>query len=290
MANTAKPTGKEYADTIQSLLGMGKIPYVNGGESTSGMDCQGQVEWGLRKLGVKSNMKGSNQMWRQMCTWTGTPEECKKTFGKIPVGALLFILENDGGEVARGYTDGLGNASHVGVYTGIGDGAVHASSSRGCVAASKFKGKTIPNGGWNRVGLCKYLDYGLDGETESALIPSGKETIEVTIMNKDMMVNTPDMGTLNMRRDPKKGDNIITRIPYGVIVSAIGTQGEWTQVAYGQYTGWVMSTYLQEIVVEEQPPSTGTQAASETVPDNVTLTLELSAAQALKAALIRAGV
>lgn len=41
MANTAKPTGKEYADTIQTLLGMGKIPYVNGGEDTSGMDCQG---------------------------------------------------------------------------------------------------------------------------------------------------------------------------------------------------------------------------------------------------------
>ena len=275
----AKPTGKQYADMVQSLLDMGKIPYVNGGEDISGMDCQGLVEWGLRQLKIKTNMKGSNQMWRQMCTWTGTPEECKKVYGKVPVGALLFILENDGGEVARGYTDGLGNASHVGVYTGQGDGAIHASSSRGCVAASKFKGKTIANGGWNRVGLCKYLDYGLDVESEA------EPTVEVTIMNKDMMVVTPDLGSLNLRREPKKGDNVLVRIPYGVIVQAIGVQGEWTQVSYMQYTGWVMSTYLSEVEVEELDPQPGPPAASEAV-----LTLELSVARALKAALERAGV
>ena len=92
-------------------------------------------------------------MWRELCSWTGTPEECKAKFGGVPKGALLFILENDGGERARGYYDGLGNASHIGVYTGIGQGAVHASSSKGKVCESKFAGKTIRNGGWNRSGL-----------------------------------------------------------------------------------------------------------------------------------------
>ena len=63
----------------------------------------------------------------------------------------------------RGYKDGLGNASHVGVVTGAGKGVIHASASRGCVCESEFKGKTIPNGGWNRVGLMKQLDYGAVG-------------------------------------------------------------------------------------------------------------------------------
>lgn len=153
------------------------IPYTRGGDTLGGMDCQGLMEYCLRQIGIKANWKGSNHMWRDMA-WTGTPEECKKVFGRIPVGAWLFIVTNDGGEVARGYRDGLGNAEHVGVYTGQNDGAVHASASRGKVADSKFEGKTIRNGGWNQVGLCKLLDYGeqvnavLNG---SVTVPDAKE-------------------------------------------------------------------------------------------------------------------
>lgn len=133
------------------------------------MDCQEFLEYCLKQIGIKADWKGSNHMYRDM-EWIGTPEECAAQFGKIPVGAWLFILENDGGEVSRGYNDGLGNASHVGVYTAQGKGAVHSSSSRGCVAESKFEGKTIPNGGWNRVGLCKLLDYGLQSAAPAASV------------------------------------------------------------------------------------------------------------------------
>jgi hypothetical protein len=48
----------------------------------------------------------------------------------------------------------------MGIVTGRNDGAIHSSSSRGCVATSKFKRKTISNGGWNRVGLLTAFDYG----------------------------------------------------------------------------------------------------------------------------------
>lgn len=151
------------------------IPYARGGDTLGGMDCQGLMEYCLRQIGIKSNWKGSNHMWRDMA-WTGTPEECKKIFGYIPVGAWLYIVSDDGGEVARGYRDGLGNAEHVGVYTGQNLGAVHASASRGKVADSKFEGKTIRNGGWNQVGLCKLLDYG--EKVSSLLGQSDKNKVE----------------------------------------------------------------------------------------------------------------
>ena len=132
------------------------------GRPYSQMDCQEFVERCMKDAGLDKNLAGSNAWYRECIKngWVGTPEECRKTFGSIPKGAFLFIVERDGSEVKRGYRDGLGNASHIGLYTGRGKGAIHSSSSRKCVAESAFAGKTIPNGGWNTVGLWKRLSYG----------------------------------------------------------------------------------------------------------------------------------
>ena len=154
-------TSEKFAQEAQSL--------VNRGITYEEMDCQELVEHCLRQVGIKADWKGSNHMFRDMA-WVGTPEECRDRYGCIPVGAWLFIWADDGGEISRGYRDGLGNASHVGVYTGQGKGAVHSSSSRGCVCESAFSGKTIRNGGWNRVGLCRLLDYGLTVEDDSPVV------------------------------------------------------------------------------------------------------------------------
>ena len=136
------------------------VPYVANGMDLNGMDCQGLAEYLLMKCGVpkaECNLAGSNAHWRK-CVWTGTPEECVKTFGCVPGGAFVFIWEETGAP-DKYAGDGLGNAEHMGVY--LGDCVIHASSSRGMVAESKFAGKTIPNGGWNRVGLSCWVDYGL---------------------------------------------------------------------------------------------------------------------------------
>ena len=119
------------------------------------MDCQAFVEWCLRQCGLKKNLAGSNAWYREVMRngWVGSPEACVQQFGKVPAGAFLFIHAFDGGEERRGYRDGLGNAGHIGIVTGKGEGAIHSSSSRGCVAESVFRNKTVPNGGWNRVGL-----------------------------------------------------------------------------------------------------------------------------------------
>ena len=128
------------------------------GTPYSRLDCQAFVEQCLADNGVWRNLAGSNAWYREM-TWRGTPEECKRQFGEIPKGAFLFILEKDGKEPEKYRKDGLGNASHIGLYIGRESGAIHSPYSKNGVYYSYFAGSTI-NGGWNRVGLWNELDYG----------------------------------------------------------------------------------------------------------------------------------
>ena len=128
------------------------IPY-------SKLDCQGFVEEVLKDCGVRKpdgtvyNWKGSNSMWRNHIRWKGTLEECRKKFGEIPVGAFLFLLKWDGKEAERGYHDGLGNATHVGLYLG--------TSPLPCMDSSQGRGKVdyCKLNVFTHVGLMNMIDY-----------------------------------------------------------------------------------------------------------------------------------
>ena len=126
----------------------------------SDLDCQAFVEKVLYDSGVRKpdgaayNWKGSNSMWRNALSWKGTLEECKTKFGEIPIGAWVFNLRFDGGEKDKGYNDKEGNAYHVGIYLGneVTRDSTKISGKRDGVGFRPLKE-------WNRVGLCKYLDY-----------------------------------------------------------------------------------------------------------------------------------
>lgn len=145
-----RTTGKDMAE--QAVTGN----YV--GQPYSKWDCQAFVEQVLKDLGVRKqdgtayNWRGSNSMWRNHITWKGTIEECKQKFGEIPLGAFLFLLKWDGGEKARGYNDGLGNASHVGLYVGTSPNPVMDSQPTGGVQYRKLSIFT-------HVGLMDMIDY-----------------------------------------------------------------------------------------------------------------------------------
>ncbi len=176
-----------YANKANQLLEYAEkttIPYVLGGSTLEGMDCQGLCEYLLDRCGYAVNYKGSNDMGRNALSWRGTPEECVAKFGKVPEGAWLFIHSHNGGEPDSYKADGIGNFSHVGVYIG-GEVAVHASASRSKVARSTFKGKSI-NGGWNVVGLCKHIDYGVSEVAEES-----SSTGEVAISEMETTIATP---------------------------------------------------------------------------------------------------
>ena len=201
---------KEFAKAGQKYLG---TPY-------STMDCQTFVERCMADCGLKRDLKGSNAWYREM-DWVGTPEECKKIFGSIPTGAMLFIWSDDGGEVARGYKDGLGNASHIGIVTHTGKGAIHSSSSRGCVAESEFHDKTIRNGGWNRIGLSRLFDYG--DKTNQAL--SGAE--EVTIEMEYATVITENGYPVKLRPTKSTSRPWLTQIPNRSAWNAVMLRHFW---------------------------------------------------------------
>ena len=141
---------------------LGNIGFQYLGVPYSQMDCQEFVEQCLRDCGLNKNLAGSNAWYREVMKNGAvmTPEECVKKLGKVPDGAFLFIVLDDGKEPEKYKQDGLGNASHIGICTGSrGKGAIHSSSSKGCVCESEFHGKTIKNGGWNRVGLWNQVAY-----------------------------------------------------------------------------------------------------------------------------------
>ena len=220
------------------------IPY-------STLDCQKFVEKALADAGIKKDLAGSNAWFREVMKngWIGSPEECKKQFGTIPRGAFLFILTQDGREPEKYHDDGIGNASHIGIYTGMtgskmcemsgvpdadrynfGDGAIHSSSSRGCVCTSRFFGKTI-NGGWNRIGIWNQIDYS-----------GGDETVFVTYFAKVV-----GGGALNLRTEPNKDSERLCQMPEGSIVTVTDELSGWSQVKYYDMEGYAMSKYLEEI-------------------------------------------
>ena len=108
-------------------------------------------------------------MWRDALKWKGTREEYKETYGTdIIPGVWVFGWRDDGGEVARGYKDGEGNAYHVGIYLGNGE-VIH--STTGGVQISPMDGKRF-----NRIGLAKVIDY--SGDEFSAKLVELEKRIE----------------------------------------------------------------------------------------------------------------
>ena len=221
----------------------------------STLDCQAFIEAALREIGIRENLAGSNAWFRHM-TWTGTPEECNRSFGKIPPGAFLFILEHDGGEPEKYKPDGIGNASHIGIYTSMtgaemvqiakeagienaakynfGNGAIHSSYTHKAVCTSNFKGNSIRDG-WNMIGLWDRLSYDIDIPGES-----GEEVKPMTAT-----VNGPKEETVFLRGKPSAKVPYICRVPSGAKVEMVGeNQNGWTAVNYNGQKGYMKTEFL----------------------------------------------
>lgn len=273
------------------------------GRSYDDMDCQEFVERAMEDTGLKMDARGSNAWYREVMKngWTGSPEECKKQFGSIPKGALLFILAYDGGEEARGYHDGLGNAKHIGIKTGrsgadmirrakeagaqnadkwnYGDGAIHSSSTREHVATSKFADKSI-SGGWNMVGLYNKFSYGEDIDRKLAGNAGGGDREKE---DKGMYTAILEGGNrdkpINIREKPDGA--LKDTLPQGSEVTVTAEKGNWCQIQYagGKKTGYVKGEFVtvtdgSEPVADESgiPPETWDDSGSERVSINITLT------------------
>ncbi|NLV58665.1 MAG: hypothetical protein GXY67_07825 [Clostridiales bacterium] len=226
-----------------------EIPYVPNGMTLDGMDCQGLIEYLAMQCGMTKaqvNLAGSNAHWRMTCKWRGTVAECVKAFGSVPPGAWLFI-HTDG--YNSKYKDNDGDASHVGAFLD-GTTAVHASSSQGKVAASTFKGKAI-NGGWNCVGLSKWINFGAAIEQKIAALQGGTagQAAEVSIQMAlyDARVVTQNGKGCYLRALPDGESKTLATVPYGATVQVLEVSGDRSRVFWGGVNGWMPSQFLQQI-------------------------------------------
>ena len=171
-------TGKQYAAEAEKAK-YDKLKY-------SQYDCQAFCELVLKNLGVRQSngrvydWRGSNDMWRNAVSWRGTVDDAIKKFGCVPVGAWAFMVSDDGGEVARGYHDDMGNAAHVAIIvnqTRVRDST--KGTGRDGVAYRKLSD-------FNMVGLPKMLDFEnrtnniieIDREDLTKVIESLEKTIK----------------------------------------------------------------------------------------------------------------
>lgn len=233
-------------------------PYL--GTKYSVMDCQAFVERCLDDIGLRKDLAGSNTWYRYIREngWVGSPEECKALFGTIPEGAFLFILEHDGKEPEKYRRDGIGNASHIGIYTAMtgaemvalaiaegdsisdrynfGNGAIHSSSTRDAVATSNFSGKSI-SGGWNKIGLWAAISY---GEPIDSIIHGdepGGETMVATVYS--------DNGKpVNFRKKPSTSAALVDQVPVGEQVEVTEQGSEWCSCKWKGKAGYIMTQFL----------------------------------------------
>lgn len=116
--------------TAERLIG---APYVLGGESPSGVDCSGLVQYAYRQAGIQVPRTAAQQFQ------AGRPQR------KVLPGDLLFFR-----------TDNSGAVSHVGIYAG-GGRMIHASSSSRQVRRVKLN---QPYWRQRMVGGATFLDGG----------------------------------------------------------------------------------------------------------------------------------
>lgn len=184
------------------------IPYAMGGTTPKGMDCRGLVVYLLRQLGCPSyRTAGATSMWNDDCI-----DKRPLAQADLRPGDLLFIRV---GEVSE----------HMGVYCGApGCEVVHASATKGCVCASTLKN------GWTHAARHRLIDYGGDDRED------GDDMAAEYIVRAQ--------GGLRQRRTP--GGEYMQMIPDGTRLSVSQTQGDWVQVSYRGYTGWVSAAYLAD--------------------------------------------
>lgn len=236
------------------------------GTPYSVMDCQAFVERCLKDAGWTIDLAGSNA-WYRLCHQEGevlTPAECVKKYGTTPPGAFLFIHANDGGEPEKYKGDGLGNASHIGIVTGTGEGAIHSSASRGCVCESKYRNKAI-NGGWNKVGLLPekiiYAGVAPSPDPSPDPAPDPKPTPVDPVYR---YVTAENGSTVKMRALPSTGCGLYWDVPIGERVECTGeTKDNWAHIKWGNLSGWMMERFLTDATPEDIRPllATGDKGA-----------------------------
>ena len=219
-------TGKQLADAAVAAIPMG-ITYQQ-------EDCQKFVKQSVKRAGGDmGNYAGSNDMFRNACS-----KMYPLSMATPVLGCVLFIVAEG---YNKKYDDSLGDASHVGIYTGNPE-VVHSSATRGGVFPSTLKN------GWTHVGWLKAVDYvAHKGDTGAQ-----GESREVVKMLHRVILPTADAGqTVNLRKNADPNSVVLARVPDGAEVLAadvFDAAGQmWQPVTYNGQSGYMMARYLMAV-------------------------------------------
>ena len=179
----SKPTGAAVAAKA--------IAAVAEGHTYAEMDCQALVEYCVNQCGGSMAYAGSNAMYRNSAVYLATLANAKAEGRLVPGAGLLIVEEVSEGTPAKYRGDGLGDATHVGLY--VGENALtdtdKSGKSRKCntVHSSASRGRVVggtTGGGWTHVMWFKEIDYGVD-------VPVGV-TLGAEVTESDTVKDNPE--------------------------------------------------------------------------------------------------
>lgn len=208
-----------------------QIPYKRGGKDLRGMDSSGFIEYCLKQHGVTCSFSGTNDLYRELGPECIPLKQAIREKKVVP-GAILLHVADDGGEPDKYKRDGLGNCDYALIAISSTKG-VYPSQKRGCMIETKIE---PVRGKANKVLLCKHIDYGFSGESDSAGSSPSNDDVYTT-------------AKLNMRKTPSLQGEKITSIPKGAEIKLLEYDGEWSRVKYSErpglwHIGWCASEYL----------------------------------------------
>ncbi len=206
-------------------------PYVSpGSNDANGIDCSGLFVKAFRDQGA-SIYHGSNTIYRKYCSEKGE----LTSVSQLCPGMAVFKWNSN---TPSKFNDGLGDFQHIGLVTGTNPlRIVHASSAAGCVTADTKLGK------WAYWGWLK--DVEKDADIPSSDASTTTEGDDGTVSTpKTATVTAPTGSTVNMRAKPKAGAALVERVPIDSKVILLSEGDVWSKIKYGQWTGYMMSTFL----------------------------------------------
>lgn len=136
--------------------------YRNSGYTYEQYDCIGFVNLCRSDCNITRLPNGTNTAWRDTgrFIWQGTTTQAINRFGSIPQGATIWKCIDEGEPgydtiPPQYYGDGIGNFTHVGIFTNLGMGVMQSGGYGGTgVHESNYNANY-----WTHVGLVDEIYY-----------------------------------------------------------------------------------------------------------------------------------
>ena len=124
-------TGLAFAEKAYS--------YRDSGYTYAQFDCVGFTNLVRRACGLGNLYNGTNTLWRNgSLVWQGTISDMYNTYGGLVQGCYLFRIKSESDPdynnppiPSQYYMDGIGNVTHVGIYTDLGLGVMQSGGYGG---------------------------------------------------------------------------------------------------------------------------------------------------------------